>query len=432
MKLLHSSLLIAFLFGLDKIVGLGRQILVGRAYGITSALDAYNAANNLPDLVVTLLSGGAIAVAFIPLLTEARDREGRAALWSLFSRVLNLAFALTAGLALVFALFADPLVRNIVVPKFSIELQDLTISLMRLNLFAMLLFCLSGLVTASLQANQHFLLPGLAPILYNVGQIVGVVVLSQQFGIFGLAYGVILGAALHLAIQIPGLLHFGFRWQPTLDWRHPALIRAGRIIAPRILNVFFFYLIFLATDNFASGLSAGSVSALAFGWLIMQMPQTVIGTSTATALLPTLAELATKGDTATLKQTLRQASLTLFALLVPVTLVAMLTVRPGVKLLFEGRSFTAEGTDLVVAAALAFLPGILGHTFVEVSVRAFYAQQKPLIPVVAAALNTAAFIGLCLWLVPVMGHVGIALANTLAFSAQALGLLFILRRQNLL
>lgn len=432
MKIFRSSLLIAFLFGLDKVIGLGRQILVGRAYGITSALDAYNASNNLPDLVVTLLSGGAIAVAFIPLLTEARDREGRAALWRLFSRVLNLAFTITAGLALIFAIFADPLVRNIVVPKFSIEQQDLTISLMRLNLLAMLIFCLSGLVTASLQANQHFLLPGLSPILYNVGQIVGVIFLSKQFGIFGLAYGVILGAALHLAIQIPGLLHFGFRWQPTLDWRHPTLIRAGRIIAPRILNVFFFYLIFLATDNFASGLSEGSVSALAFGWLIMQMPQTVIGTSTATALLPTLSELVARGDTATLKMTLRRASLTLFAIFVPVTLAAMVLVRPVVKLLFEGRSFTPEGTDLVVAAALAFLPGMLGHTFVEIAVRAFYAQQKPRIPVIAAALNSTVFVGLCFALTPSLGHVGIALANTLAFSTQAIGLLFILYRQKLL
>jgi putative peptidoglycan lipid II flippase len=407
-------------------------VLVGRAYGVTAALDAYNASNNLPDLVVTLLSGGALAVAFIPGLTAAREREGRDALWQLFSRVANLAFLVTALLALFLELFAEPLVRQVVVPGFPADQQDLTISLMRINLFAMLLFCLSGLVTGGLQANQHFLLPGLAPILYNVGQIIGVLFLAERFGIYGLSYGVILGALMHLGIQVPGLIRHGFRWTASLNWRHPAVLEVARLMGPRILNIAFIQLIFITTDNFASDLYAGSISAINFGWLIMQMPQTIIGTAAAIALLPTLSELAARGDTATLKRTLRRAIGVLLALIVPVTLLAMALVRPVVQLVFEGRSFTAEGTDLVVAAALMFLPGIAGHSLVDIGVRAFYARHRPLVPMVAAGLTAAAFAGLCLVLVPLMGHSGIALANTLAFSLDALILLAILRRQGVL
>lgn len=430
--LVRSSLLIAFLFGIDKLLGLGRQVIVGRAYGVTAALDAYNASNNLPDLVVTLLSGGALAVAFIPILSEAREREGRDALWKLFSRVANLAFIITAGLAVILELLADPLVRLVVVPSFSPEQQDLTIALMRLNIFAMLVFCLSGLVTGGLQANQHFLLPGLAPILYNVGQIVGVLFLAARFGIYGLAYGVILGAVLHFGIQIPGLLRHGFRWTPSLDWRHPAVIQVARLMGPRIVNIAFIQLIFITTDRFASALYEGSITAIAFGWLIMQMPQTVIGTAIAIALLPTLSELAARGDVEALKLTLRRVIGVLLALTLPATLLAMILVRPVVQTVFEGRSFTAEGTDLVVAAALMFLPGIAGHSLVDITVRAFYARQNPLVPVAAAGLTAASFAGLCLVLVPLMGHSGIALANTLAFSAEALALLWILRRQGVL
>jgi len=432
MKVIRSSLLLAILFGFDKLVGLGRQILVGRAYGVTAALDAYNASNNLPDAVVTLLSGGALAIALIPALTAALDKEGRDSMWQLLSRVLNIAFTLTAAIALVFAIFADPLVRTVVVPNFSPAQQDLTIGLMRLNLLAMLIFCLSGLVTAGLQANQRFLLPGLAPILYNVGQITGVLFLAKAFGIYGLSYGVILGAILHLGIQIPGLIKYGFKWTPTLDWRNPQVQGVARLIGPRILNVAFFQLVFIATDNFASGLYEGAVSAISYGWLIMQMPETIIGTATATALLPTLADLAARNDKDALKNTLRRAILAIMAMTIPVTIVAMLVVRPVVKLVFEGRNFTAEGTDLVVAAALMFLPGITGQALVEVAVRAFYALQKPLIPLVAAAVNAGVFIVLCLVLIPIMGHSGIALANTLAFSAQAVGLLLLLRRQGVL
>ncbi len=432
MKLLRSSLLLAVLFGIDKIFGLGRQVLVGRIYGVTAALDAYNASNNLPDLVVTLLSGGALAVAFIPLLSEALNREGRDASWQLFSRVTNLAFVITAALALILELFAGPLVRNIVAPGFSPGQQNLTISLMRLNLIAMLIFCISGLVMAGLQTHQHFLLPGLAPVFYNVGQIVGVMFLSERFGIFGLAYGVILGAVLHLGIQIPGLARHGFRWTPSLEWRHPTMIRVARLMGPRVLNIAAIQTIFVTTDNYASHLYEGAVSAIAFGWLIMQMPQTVIGTAIATALLPTLSELVSRGDSATLKSTLRKTIAVLLALTVPVTVLAMILVRPAVRLVFEGRAFTSAGTDLVVASALMFLPGIAGHSLVEIAVRTFYARQNAIVPLVAAALTAALFGGLCFVLVPLMGHSGIALANTLAFTAEAIGLLWFLRRQDVL
>ncbi len=432
MKLFRSSLLIAFLFGVDKLVALVRQRIVGQAYGVTAALDAYNASNNLPDLVVTLLSGGALAVALIPALSEAREREGREALWQLFSRIANLAFVLTAALAIFLELFAGPLVRQVVVPGFAPAQQDLTIALMRLNILAMLIFCLSGLVTGGLQANQHFLLPGLAPIFYNVGQIIGVRFLTEKFGIYGLAYGVILGAVLHLGIQLPGLLQHGFRWLPALDWRHPQVLQVAHLMGPRILNIAFIQFIFITTDRFASHLYEGSISAINYGWLIMQMPQTVIGTAVAIALLPTLSELAARGDAAALRSILRRTIAILLALLIPVTIVAMIAVRPAVQLFFEGRSFTAEDTDLVVAAALMFLPGIVGHSLVDITVRAFYARQQPLTPLIAAGLTAAVFAGLCLALIPFLGHSGIALANTLAFTAEAIGLLWILKRQGVL
>ncbi len=431
-RLLKNSLLVGALFGIDKLAGLARQALVARSYDVSAALDAYNAANNLPDTVVTLLAGGALAVAFIPVLTETFDREGQAAMWQLFSRVLNLAFLLAAASAALLAVFAGPFVQYVVVPDFSPDQRALTASLMRVNLIAMLFFTFSGLVTSGLQARQHFLLPGLAPILYNAGQMVGVLFLSRQFGIYGLAYGVILGAALHLAIQVPGLLRYGFRWMPSLDWRHPNVIRVARVVGPRLLNIAAFQTIFITTDRFASGLHEGAVSALAYGWLIMQMPQTVIGTATAVALLPALADLAARGDAAGLRQTLRRTLGVLLALTIPVTVLAMILIGPALQGVVAYDFLSANGARLIHAAALAFLPGLVGHSLVEIAVRAFYAQQRPWAPLAAAALTAAGFAALCVGLVPRMGHTGIALANSLAFTAEALLMLFILRRWKIL
>lgn len=432
MKIFRSSLLLALLFGLDKLFGLARQALVAKTFDISAALDAYNAANNLPDTIVTLLAGGALAVALIPVLTESLDREGREAMWALFSRVLNIALALAALSALALALFAEPFVRHVVVPNFSPQQQSLTASLMRVNLIAMLIFTLSGLAASGLQAHQHFLLPGLAPIFYNIGQIIGVTFLSTRFGIYGLAFGVILGAALHLAIQIPGLIRHGFRWTPSLQWRHPGVIRVARVVGPRLLNIFAFQTIFIVTDRFASGLSEGSVSALAYGWLIMQMPQTVIGTAAATALLPALADLVARGDAVALKATLRKMLGAILALTLPVTALAMILIGPLLGVAANYEFLSANGASLIRAAALAFLPGIVGHSLVEIAVRAFYAQQRPAAPVIAAALTAAAFGGLCFFLTPIMGHSGIALANTLAFTAEGVGLLWLLKRQGVL
>src|SRR5260370_15179135 len=213
-RLLNVSLLIAVFFGLDKLVGLGRQVLVARYFGLSASLDAYNAANKLPDLLFALISGGALAMAFIPILSETLSVEGREAAWRLFSRVANLAFVITAAGAALMAAASLPLVQRVVAPGFAPPQQSLVADLLRLNLVATLVFSISRLAIGALQAQQPFLLPAIAPVLYNAGQIVGVTVLSPRLGIYGLSYGVILGALLHLAIQVPALVRYHFHWTP--------------------------------------------------------------------------------------------------------------------------------------------------------------------------------------------------------------------------
>lgn len=428
-----ATLLVGVFFGLDKIVALGRQIIVARFYGLNPVLDAYNAANNLPDLLFALISGGALAMAFIPVLSESINRDGRAAGWRLFSLVANLAFVITAIAAAGMALIPLLLVQRVVAPGFGLEQQRLVAELMRLNLLATLLFSISGLVMGALQAHQHFLLPALAPLLYNVGQIVGVLLLAPRLGIYGLAYGVILGAALHLLVQVPGLVRYGFRWTPRLTVHDPSVRRVLKLMGPRILTLGLLNLIFIANDNLASGLATGAVSALAYGWLIMQLPETVIGTAAGTALLPTLAEHVARGEKTELKRLLRRAIGVLLALTVPLTLAALVLVRPAVKLVFEGRAFTPENSELVILAARMFLLGLVGHSLVDVAARTFYAHQDARTPLWLAALTLALYVGLGWALIATpLGFAGLALANTVAFTVEAGLMLGILRRRGIL
>lgn len=431
-RLLNASLLVGLFFGLDKIVALLRQRLVAQQFGLDPALDAYNTANNLPDLLFALISGGALAMAFIPVLSETLQREGRPKAWELFSLVGNLAFVVTAALAALMALFPLPLVRAVIAPGFAPAQQALVAELMRLNLIATLIFSLSGLVVGALQANQHFLLPALAPMLYNVGQIIGVTVLGPRLGIHGLAYGVILGAALHLGIQIPGLARYQFRWTPRLSFIHPGVQRVLRLMGPRILTLGLINLIFIANDNLASHLGAGAVSALAYGWLILQLPETVIGTALGTALLPTLSELVARGERAELQRLLRRALMILLALLVPITLASLALVRPAVKIVFEGRAFTAENSEAVIFTARLFLLGLLGHSLVETAARTFYAHKDALTPLWLAALTLALYTAFGLALAPRLSFPGLALANSLAFTIEAALMLILLHRRKIL
>ena len=431
-RVVNASVLVGALFGVDKIAGLARQVIVARAYGVGAELDAYNAANNLPDALFALISGGALAIAFIPVLTEVRAQGGRPALWALFARVVNLAFLVTAGAAGLIALFPLPLVQTLIAPGFTPEQQTLVADLMRLNLLATLVFSISGLVMGALQAEQHFLLPALAPLFYNLGQIAGVLVGEPRWGIYGLAWGTVAGAILHLAIQLPGLLRHEFTWKPELTLTDPGVRRVLRLMGPRILTIACFNLIFIANDNLASRFPAGAVTALAYAWLIMQLPETVLGTAAGVALLPTLSELAARGDRAGLRGLLRRALAVLLVLTVPIVAAAWFLLPLAVRLVFEGRAFTAESSALVVQAARLMMLGLVGHALKEVAARTFYALQDARPPLVTAAINLMVFVGLGLALTPTLGFSALALANSVSFTLEAGLMLVILYRRKIL
>jgi putative peptidoglycan lipid II flippase len=285
----RTSLLLAVFFGLGKIIALFGQVIIARQFGLSAELDSFNVANNLPDMLFALISGGALAMAFIPVLSEVLTQEGRRQAWDLFSRIANLAFIVTAVIAIIVAVLAGPLVRWEIgiAPGFEYSQQKLVVSLMRLNLIATLIFSISGLVMAGLQANQHFLLPAMAPLLYNVGQIFGAVVLSPEqgytvagitlpaygLGVYGLVYGVIIGALLHLGIQVPGLIKYRFHWVPRIGIHNPAVQKVLRLLIPRLGTMMLIQLIFIIRDNLASRLAEGSVTALTYGWMVQQVPE---------------------------------------------------------------------------------------------------------------------------------------------------------------
>lgn len=390
--LARTSLLIAFFFFVDKVLAFVRVGIISRRYANSvQLLDTFNAANNLPDVLFALISGGALAMAFIPLMSEYLTTKGRAAAWDLFSRVANLAFVVTGSIAVIVAIFAVPIVNAQIgiAPGFGPEQRHLLAQLMQLNLIGTVIFSISGLVMASLQANQHFLLPALAPTMYNLGQIFGAIYLAPRYGIHGLVYGVIIGAVLHLLIQIPALFKYGFKWTPALDLRHTGLLEALRLLGPRLLTMFGIQLIVIARDNMASRLhQVGAVTSLTYGWMIMQVPETLLGTAIATAMLPTLAEYASHADWDGFRLAIERALRVLIALTIPVAAVLAAGINPLVRAVF---GFDAATSTLITWTTRAYLLTLTGYSIQEIAARSFYARKEPMFPLYAVLIRLTIF-----------------------------------------
>ena len=438
----RSALIIAVFIALEKGLGFLRNVIIARQFGLSAELDVFNAANNLPDLIFALVSGGALAVAFIPVLTEHLEKRGREEMWDLFSRILNLGFLVTIGLSLLIMIFSRQLVGSGlgIAPGFDAQQQALVVNLMRLNLIATLLFSVAGLVIAGLQANQHFLLPALARSMYDVGTLFGVIILSPEtgytigpvtlpsfgLGVYGLVYGTILGAFLFLAIQVPGLIRYKFRWTPAINLRHPGVRQVLSVMGPRIGTVFFIYLVLIyIPDNIASRLTEGSVTALVYGWLFMQVPETLIGTAIATALLPTISEYIARRDLSAFRRSINHSLRVILALTIPSAVLLAIVLPPVVELL----NFDPAGTEMVLWTARAFLLGLVGHALLELGARSFYAQQDARTPLWASFLMAVTFTLLAVGLSSFLDVVGIALANAIAFTGEAILLLVLLNRR---
>jgi putative peptidoglycan lipid II flippase len=298
------------------------------------------------------------------------------------------------------------------------------------------IFGVSGLLMGVLNGHQRFFLPAIAPGFYRLGLILGVIFLVPRYGIFGLAWGVVIGASLHLAIQLPGLRGLGGRYSPRFGFADEAVRQVGVLMAPRLLGVAVVQVNFLVNTILASAMPVGSLSAITWALAIMLMPQLVIAQAIAVASLPTFSAQVAREEWSSLKGTFTSTLRGVYFLALPASLGLMVLRRPIVALLLERGMFDAQSTTLVAWALLWYGAGLVGHALLEVIVRAFYAMYDTRTPVLigagAMALNVLFSLLFSRWFAASgwMPHGGLALANSLATALES-GLLLILMRRRL-
>ena len=430
-----STLIVMLAYAAAKLLSLVQTVVITRNFGLSDEWDAFIAANRIPELIFTLIAGGALAHAFIPIFSGLLARGETERAWRTASHIINSIFFVTFCVSLLVFIFAPWLVANFVASGFEAQWQSETATLMRILLLGSLIFSISGIVMGILQSHQHFTLPALAPLFFDVGLLFGVLVLAPRWGARGIAFGAVIGAGAHLGIQIPGLIYFRARWWPRLGWRNPLLWRVARLMLPRIAGLGVFSLNFIVMTNLASRLGSGSVSALDWGWRLMQIPQTLLGTALGTVIFPTLAALSETGDEAGKRASFAGSLRMLIVTCIPATAGLLIIGQPLLSLLERG-AFDASATQLVYRCLQFFALGLLAHAALEVVARSFYAEQDTLTPLWAALIGAALNLILALWLSGVlMGNpsqekVGnLALANTLGVVLEVTILLWWLRRR---
>lgn len=430
-RVLFSALIVAAGFTVSKFTGVLDDFIVGRVFGAGRELDAYYAAFKLPDLLFTLIAGGAMAAAFIPVFSGYLTSGDRAGAWKLASSTINIAFLVTLAAAAAAALVAPWLVREFLAPGFEPDQQLLTANLMRLVLVQTAVFSVSGIVMSALQAHQHFFLPALAPVMYNLGIIGGAMFLTRPFilsafgvqihfqpirelGVYGLAAGVVMGALMHLLIQGPGLIRFGARWSPYFSLSDPGLRRVLVLLGPRILGLGVVQLNAVILTNLASRLPEGSLTSLEFAWRLMQMPETIIATAIGTAVFPTLSELAAQHRRIELRATMRKALGAILLVNVPAAIGLIVLAQP-----LSGLAFGSQNAAPVAYGLRFYALGLVGHSVLEVAARTFYAQQDTRTPLIVAAGSMLVAVSASLLLMRPLSYGGLALGNVIGFTVEA-------------
>ena len=372
-------------FALSQVAGLVRQILATRAFGTTSLMDSFNTANIFPNLLFNLLAGGALASAFVPTFTAFLVKDDHRSAWKLASAIVNLMVLSLTTLSFISSLFANQ-IAQLLAPGDSIAYQQLTAQLLRILLITTTVFGASGLLSGVLNAHQHFWLPSLASAVYWGGVIIGLIFFVPSLGIYGLAWGAVLGACLHLLIQLPDLLRLPKRhYTLTLGLGNPSVREVVVLMGPRLISVATLQVNAVVTAIIANLLPTGSLSAINFAFPIMTMPLVIIGSGIGIATLPTFSAQYARGETGALRNSLTAALRGVLLLAIPATLGLILLRQPLIAFLFQRGNFTSLSTEMTAWALLWYTVGLVFHSVLEILVRAFFALHDTKTPAFVSA-----------------------------------------------
>ena len=420
----------------SRVLGVVREQVLASLFGASDAMDAYNVAYRVPNLLRDLFAEGAMSAAFVPTFTRELATRGKPAAFQLGAQVVTALLLLTGVLVAAGWVFAEPLVSLFAEGYGDVPGKlDLTVQLTRVMLPFLTFVALAAVFMGMLNSLHHFFVPALSPAMFNVVTILCAIVLVPlmpglgQPAIAAIAIGTVFGGLAQWLVQWPLLRREGFRFTPQLDWNDPALRRVLVLIGPGTLGLAATQVNVFVNTLLATGEGTGAVSWLNYAFRLMYLPIGLFGVSIATATTPAIARQAANAEGGAVRRTIADGLILMLMLNVPATVGLAVLAAPIVQLMYERGAFTPRETLATAAALQYYAIGLLGYSVVRIASPAFYALGQSRVPVTVSFIAVLANAALNYVLVHVMGYRGLALGTSIAALLNASLLLVMLSRR---
>ena len=417
-----AAALVASFSLLSRLLGIFRDRILAGQFGAGEVLDAYYAAFRIPDLIFNLLVLGALSAGFIPVFTGfikdfslngkknfLHNKEG----WIVANNVLNLILIALIAVSVLGIIFARPLT-SLIAPGFSASLQDTTVQLTRIMFLSPIFLGVSSILGGVLQSFKKFFAYSLAPIMYNLGIIFGALYLVPKIGLAGLAWGVVLGAFLHMMIQLPATINSGFRYCLLINLKHPGVRKILKMMVPRTMALAVSQINLLVITIIASSLVAGSLTVFNLANNLQSFPIGIFGISFAIAAFPTFSRLSRNKDKEKLKESFSKTFRTILFFVIPAT-VLLITLRAQIiRIILGTGAFNWQDTILTMDTLGMFALSLFAQASIPLLVRVFYARHNSATPFWLGLVSMAVNVMLSFYFANQMGVAGLALAFSIS------------------
>ncbi len=397
-----NTAIFSFATGLSRIAGLGREILASSYFATSGAFSAFTIAFQVPNLLRMLVADQAITAAFVPVFTELLEQRRRAEAFRLASTLFFLILAVLGSVTVVFVILAPLVMPLFTGDEFTPVLDSLTSGLSRLLFPVVVLLGLNGLCVAILNAYDHFTIPALAPLAWNIVIVVLLVVLRPLFDgpeeLYAYAIGVLAGTVVQFLMAFPVLRRHGFEFRFALDWRDPRIGQVVALMLPVTIGLGVINVDLVINSMLGSLVSEQAPRAIDAAFRLYQLPQGMFSIALATVLFPALTRAAVRGDRALLRGTMANGVRQILLLLIPAAAVSAALATPIVRLVYEHGEFGPESTDAVAEALLWFSFALPFNGANFLLTRTFFSLRLPwtatTIAIASVVVNTAVSVAL--------------------------------------
>lgn len=415
-RLARSTAFFSIATGLSRVLGLVREVVAAKIFGVSGAMSAFTIAFQVPNLIRALFADSALQGAFVPVFTELIEKGERKEAFRVASSLFFLITLVLGGLTAAFVLFAEPIM-SVVAPGFDDDpaLRDLTVTLAQLMAPIVVLLALSGLVVGMLNSFEHFSVPALAPVAWNLVIIAALFGLTPLFPaedeIYAYAIGVLAGTVVQFLLPLPWLRGRGGRFTLTLDWRDENVLKVLRLMLPVTLALGMINLSLLINSLFGTLVQEEAPAAIDKAFRIYQLPQGLFSISIATILFPTLAKMAARRETDDLRRTMSTGVRQICLLLIPSAVLMAILAEPITRLIYQRGEFGPEATDLVTEALVWWSISLPFQGVSLLFSRTFFSLQRPWITTALAGANLAVNAIVALFLHGPLGIEGVVIGT---------------------